>query len=363
MSLRDVTVQGVERAMDEFDRMGREAFLTQFGFGPSRGYFLAREGRRYDSKAIVGVAHQYDRPDLGPLRPQDFAGGEATVARCLESLGFDVERPSGNLPWAEEELILALDLYLRSGLLRDSDPAVAELSRVLKSLNIHSNRPDELRFRNPISVKLKLANFAAIDPNYVGRGMSRGGRGDAEVWDRYASDEDALAATAAAIREGLKPPAVRVARPARTQVTRIGVEAQHVEQFQTSVPRRATVADRREQRLVLACVDDLQSKGHTVTRHRYQLEGHAPALVCDLVDETDNVLYEAKGDVRRESVRMAIGQLLDYRRYEPPSTSLALLLPRRPSNDLIALIHSVPALVVWRAKDGFRQSSGTMEQS
>ncbi len=278
-------------------------------------------------------------------------------------LGFDFERPSRNPPWAEEELILALDLYLRSGPLRDSDPTVAELSRVLKSLNIHSNRPDELRFRNPVSVKLKLANFAAIDPNYGGRGMSRGGRGDAEMWDRYASDEDTLAATAAAIREGLKPPPVRVAEAAPAHVTKIRVETQHVEQFHLSAPGRAIAADRREQRLVLACVDDLQSQGHTVTRHRYQLEGHAPALVCDLVDETDHVLYEAKGDVRRESVRMAIGQLLDYRRFEPPSTSLAIVLPRRPSNDLIALIHSVPASVVWRTKDGFCRSSGTMGQS
>ena len=49
----------------------------------------------------------------------------ATVARRLESLGFDVERPPRNPPWAEEELILALDLYLRSGLLDDTNQAVS----------------------------------------------------------------------------------------------------------------------------------------------------------------------------------------------------------------------------------------------
>ena len=183
MALRDVTAAGVDRALAEFDRLGREAFLAKHGFGKARGYLLVRGDRRYDSKPIVGVAHGYDRPDLGPLRSQDFTGGEATVARLLESLGFEVEKPRRNPPWAEEELILALDLYLREGLLDDKDQAVIELSGDLNALTVHSERPDAFRFRNPNGVALKLANFAALDPNYGGRGMTRGGRRDAEVWE------------------------------------------------------------------------------------------------------------------------------------------------------------------------------------
>ena len=53
---------------------------------------------------------------------------------------------------------------------------------------------------------------------------------------------------------------------------------------------------------------------------------------------------------------MAIGQLLDYRRFEPSSMRLAVLLPRQPAQDLIELIHSVPASAVWRTKDGFASS-------
>ena len=78
------------------------------------------------------------------------------------------------------------------------------------------------------------------------------------------------------------------------------------------------------------------------------LPGSGPALVCDLVDEVDHVLYEAKGDVRRTSVRMAIGQLLDYRRFEPSGMSLAILLPREPARDLIELILSVPASAMFK---------------
>ena len=352
MALNDVTAQGVERAMVEFDRLGRATFLDQSGLGPAGSYFLIRDERRYDSKAIVGVAHGYDRSDLGPLRPKDFSGGDATVARHLESLGFDVERPPRNPTWAEEELILALDLYIRLGLLDDKDASVVDLSLVLNALTIHAARPDQARFRNPNGVAMKLANFAAIDPNYSGRGLSRVGKRDAEVWERYASDEDTLAATAEAIREGSELPAERLAEPTHSPVEKVEVEAQHVEQFQVSVPGQVVEATRREQSLVLAYVNHLKSQGHKVMRHRYK-RGSGPSLVCDLVDETDNKLYEAKGDVQRTSVRMAIGQLLDYRRFESNSMNLAILLPRQPVQDLIELIHSVHASAVWRTKDGF----------
>ena len=257
-----------------------------------------------------------------------------------------------NPPWAEEELILALDLYIQRGRLSAANPAVVNLSQVLNNLTIHSERPDEARFRNPNGVALKLANFAAIDPNYNSRGMARGGKRDVMVWNRYSSDQDTLAATAAAIRDGLGLPA-EPPEPTGPRIIVVEIEEQHVEHFQVSVPDQGNEANRREQSLVWAYVDYLRSQGHTVKRHRYPLGGSVPTLVCDLVDETDQVLYEAKGDVLRTSVRMGIGQLLDYRRFEPSSMGLAILLPRQPAKDLIELIRSVPVAAVWRTKDGF----------
>ena len=352
MALGDVTAEGVERAAAEFDRLRREAFLDRYGFGRARTYFLVHGGRRYDSKAVVGVAHGFDRPDLGPLRPQDFSGGEATVAAHLRALGFQVENHSRGIPWAEEERILVLDLYLRSGRLGKADPRVEELCRVLDALTVHSARSDPHRGRSTDTVALKLGNFAWLDPNEKG-GASNFARGDADVWDRYASDEDALGAIVAAIKEERGLPAERPAEPPRQRVSRVGVEAQKVEQFQFSVPGHDIVASRREQGLVLAYVEYLESQGHTVSRGKYRPDGSDSVLASDLVDETDRVLYEAKGDVRRASVRMAIGQLLDYRRFEPPSTSLAVLLPRMPVQDLIDLILTVPASAVWRTTDSF----------
>ena len=78
-------------AIAEFDRLGRDHFLEKYGFGPSRSYWLLHQGKHYDSKAVIGAARGYARPDLGPMTADEFSGGEATVRRKLEELGFAVE--------------------------------------------------------------------------------------------------------------------------------------------------------------------------------------------------------------------------------------------------------------------------------
>jgi len=91
MSLSSLTDRdAVEHAIAEFDSLGRYAFLRKHFFGPARVYYLFFRGRYYDSKAIAGVAHGYQHPDLGPLKSGDFTGGETTVATRLRSLGFEV---------------------------------------------------------------------------------------------------------------------------------------------------------------------------------------------------------------------------------------------------------------------------------
>lgn len=91
MALADLTdPNAVQRAVREFDELGRDQFLSKYGFGKSRSYFLIEAGRSYDSKAIAGAAHGYQHPTLGPLGSKDFSGGDATVRARLEALGFTV---------------------------------------------------------------------------------------------------------------------------------------------------------------------------------------------------------------------------------------------------------------------------------
>jgi MoxR-like ATPase len=91
VSLESLTSrEAVLAALHEFDELGREAFLAKYGFGPARSYFLTHDENLYDSKAVVGAAVGFEHPERGPLRSSDFSGGEQTVQRKLEELGFEV---------------------------------------------------------------------------------------------------------------------------------------------------------------------------------------------------------------------------------------------------------------------------------
>ena len=351
MGLADVTAEGVLRSVEEFDRVGRDTFLAEHGFGAARGYFLVVDGSEYDAKAIVGVAHGYNRPDIGPMRSSEFSGGDVTVARRLRQLGFHVQSPPRNPPWSEEELILALALYLRHGQLDDLDPLVVQLSAALNQIPRHAETPDESRFRNPNGVALKLANFAALDPAYPGRGMQRGSRRDAEVWKRFAGDEDALAATAERVLSGL-PPSDPYAQQVEVIVS--NVESLNTAQFAVA-PSSGAEAERREAALVLAYQQHLEAAGHRVVAHLYRVPGTGRLLRCDLFDETRGVLVEAKATPSRSDVRMAIGQLLDYRRFESSPPLMRILLPREPSPDLVALVLACGIGAVWQTRDGFEE--------
>jgi hypothetical protein len=70
-----------------------------------------------------------------------------------------------NPTWSRDELILALDLYLRHRKrLPDSEDAeIVELSRTLNSL-FGERANDAALFRNRNGVYMKLANFRAVDP-------------------------------------------------------------------------------------------------------------------------------------------------------------------------------------------------------
>ncbi|MGM1028964.1 MAG: HNH endonuclease [Actinomycetota bacterium] len=192
----------VRKAIAEFDRVGRDAFLAVFGFGRASDYFVMTDGKRYDSKAIVGAAYWYQYGVR--LGPSDFSGGNATVATRLEKLGFEVERPARLPDWTVDELMLALDLYLRTRLhmsYRPSSQVVEALSAELRSLRIH---PSEVRsnprFRNASSVSMKLHNLASIDPSAEGQGMSHSGSGDRRVWEEWAWRPNELTEAVAAIR-------------------------------------------------------------------------------------------------------------------------------------------------------------------
>jgi hypothetical protein len=84
--------------------------------------------------------------------------------------------------------------------------------------------------------------------------------------------------------------------------------------------------------------------------------GHRPLrgvrLIVDLFDLTHWQLLEAKVSTSRETIRMAIGQLRDYKRYYNRPPSLAVLLPSRPSADCVKLLTDNRIAVIWKNLTG-----------
>lgn len=204
-----LTREAVLRTIAEHDDLGEEAFLERYGYGEALAYFLVHDGKQYASKAIYGVAHKHVAIGGGPLRNSDFSGGEVQVAQKLEALGFTVTRPTRNPSWNRDELILALDLYLRKPASPPgkSSSEVRELSDVLNAMGRRLGTGRQPDYRNPNGVYMKMMNFRSFDPVFTGDGkvgLTRGNRLDQVIWDEFSNDQDRLASVAALIRSSIQ---------------------------------------------------------------------------------------------------------------------------------------------------------------
>jgi hypothetical protein len=83
--------------------------------------------------------------------------------------------------------------------------------------------------------------------------------------------------------------------------------------------------------------------------HNYIQASH---LFVDLFDLTHWQLLEAKIATNRETIRMAIGQLRDYKRFYDRSPTLAVLLPSRPSDSCMDLPTDNHISVIWKNRRG-----------
>lgn len=87
-SFRGIEREAVLKAIKEYDRLGQEGFLKKYKFGKSTIYKLKYNGKKYDSKAIAGVAYGFQFSDKGPHTAGNSHGGKDTVYPLLERLGF-----------------------------------------------------------------------------------------------------------------------------------------------------------------------------------------------------------------------------------------------------------------------------------
>jgi len=87
MSLSEIDQAAVEATLAQFDKLGRLAFLGQYGYGTATTYLLRHNGHFYDPKAVAGVANQHTTDGV-PLKANEFDATQAVSA--LERLDFEI---------------------------------------------------------------------------------------------------------------------------------------------------------------------------------------------------------------------------------------------------------------------------------
>jgi hypothetical protein len=136
----------------------------------------------------------------------------------------------------------------------------------------------------------------------------------------------------------------------------VAVETSNVEAMHRQTVAASTAAIRRESRLVARYVEYLQSEGHTVARLKHTTTD-GETLYSDVWLPDLRLLIEAKADAGRPSVRMALGQLIDYARALSNPCHRAVLLPEAPTPDILNLIRAGGAEAIWSAEGSFRSSA------
>jgi 5-methylcytosine-specific restriction enzyme A len=132
-----------------------------------------------------------------------------TAARLAKRLGLqlleDVSPSASNPSWKRDELILAMDAYVRwnGNPPAKSSRQVADLSRTLNDLCRALGTTGNAKLRNANGVYMKLMNFRRFDPAFTGEGKSgllRGNHLEAEIWKEFYSRPAYLSRVAQAIR-------------------------------------------------------------------------------------------------------------------------------------------------------------------
>jgi hypothetical protein len=96
-----------------------------------------------------------------------------------------------------------------------------------------------------------------------------------------------------------------------------------------------------------------QTLGHKVCRHEIRIDSQV--LYTDLFDETTDELIEVKSSIERSTMRLALGQVLDYALVLRPKYR-SVLVPERPARSVINLFHQYDVGIVWRSGDTFSSS-------
>jgi hypothetical protein len=185
-----------------------------------------------------------------------------------------------------------------------------------------------------------LGAFELADPPYY--------RSDA--LDREGEVRSVLVFRLIPIGDVLKD-AADAADPDTSVPEELPVEANNVDKYAAQRPDEPKEAVRREAKLVGRYTEWLAAQGQDTVRHRVPVPGGG-YLFTDVYNKATDELVEAKASAARVYVRSGLGQILDYARFVDHKGK-ALLLPLRPSDDLVDLLANHGCSVIWEDGNTF----------
>ncbi len=144
-----------------------------------------------------------------------------------------------------------------------------------------------------------------------------------------------------------------IADPAsEVAAVQVRVEALAVQLFDVA-GTEAGQAERVEAQMVARLTEYLENDGNTVTRWKLKIPGERGALFTDHYWVEEQELFEAKPSADRQAVRMAVAQLLDYRRHIPvQDLRLTVFVPGYPSQDVVDFALSCGIGFLVETEDG-----------
>ncbi|WP_405600359.1 HNH endonuclease [Streptomyces sp. NBC_01410] len=196
-----ITRDDILKTLEEYDHLGRDAFLGAYGYGEASTYLIVHDGKEYDSKAVAGVAHKHQHGR--PLTRLEFSGGVGHAVDWLKREGFTIGA-SRNPKWTRDEIILACDVVARNAWngLDAEDPRIAELSDFLQLLAAYPDEERASTYRNRNGAARKTFDIATHHPDYEKK-QTKGGQLDRDVLRDFLDRPTEMAQAAALLREGL----------------------------------------------------------------------------------------------------------------------------------------------------------------
>ena len=118
--------------------------------------------------------------------------------------------------------------------------------------------------------------------------------------------------------------------------------------------KQAIRAKKNEVRLLIAYQRWLKRRERILVTTKYG------QLQCDAFEMKRQNLIEAKSSIKREHIRMAVGQLLDYSwqiEKKFGKANLGILLPRKPRPNSVGWLRRWKIYLVWRDMATFRDNA------